>query len=269
MPGKSYVIRRNDTLGSILQKIKVDEPSRRYLVSQNLSSYRKLRAGKPILYKLDANGVLLALRYKTSPDLHLNFVRDAAGNMDVAETQPVLTTATIVKQASITETNNSLFAASDNVLIPDGVIQQVIDSLETRIDFVRDTRLGDNFAVVYEEYTDADGDNAGSGNLLGLRYTNRGKKLLGLRNPDDGAFYDQQGTSLQRAFLKSPLKFSRISSKFSLRRFHPVLKKWRSHRGVDFAAPTNTPIRASGDGVIDFIGRQGWLRQCSHDQAFQ
>ncbi len=254
---QSYQIKRNDTLGSILQKIDVDEASRRFLVSQKLSSYRKLRAGRPIYYKLAEDGELLALRYKTSPELHLNFIRAEDGNMEVTETAPVLSTAITVKQAQITEQNNSLFAASDNVRIPDGAIQQVIDALETRIDFVRDTRVGDNFAVVYEEYTDEDGDSAGPGQVLGLRYVNRGEEVLGLRNPTDGGYYDEQGVSLQRAFLKSPLKFSRISSKFSLRRFHPILKKWRSHRGVDFAAPTNTPIRSTADGVISYIGKKG------------
>ena len=259
-PGwKAYTIKRNDTLGRILTEISDDGEARAYLVSQKMSSYRKLRSGREIRYKLGDNGRLEALTYKASPELHLNFARDGAGNMEVSEGVPELTASTVVRAAEITPDTNSLFAASDDANVPDAVIQEVIDALETRIDFARDTRLADSFALVYEVLHDADGEYAGPGELLGLVYdsNSRDRTYMGLYNPDDGSYYTPDGESLQRAFLRSPLKFSRISSRYSLRRFHPVLKKWRPHRGVDFAAPTNTPVRSAADGEIDFVGKKG------------
>lgn len=256
-PWKSYTINRNDTLGAILHRITTDKDAITHLVTQKLNSYRKLRRGKDIEYQIDTSGNLVALRYKASPDLHLQFTQDAAGNMKASEGAPQLVATVEAKAALITSANNSLFAASDDAGVPDAVIQVVIDALETRIDFQRDTRLGDNFTVVYERLQDSDGDAAGNGKVFALRYINQGKAVTGLLNEDDGGYYEPDGASLQQAFLRSPLKFSRISSRYTLRRFHPVLKKWRSHRGVDFAAPTNTPVRASGDGRVEFVGRKG------------
>ena len=258
-PGwRNYSIERNDTLGEILRKISTDEEARRYLVTQNMSSYRKLRRGKNIQYKIGDDERLEALSYKASPELHLSFARDSSGGMKVTEGAPKLTATTVVRTAEITPETNSLFAASDDANVPDAIIQDVIDALETRIDFVRDTRLSDRFTLVYEVLHDEDGDFAGPGELLGLSYANKDKQpITGLYNPGDGAFYTPEGESLKRAFLRSPLKFSRISSKYTNRRFHPVLKKWRAHRGVDFAAPTNTPVRSAADGTIEFAGKKG------------
>lgn len=252
---QSYRIRRNDTLGGILRLITEDTDAINYLVTQDMASYRKLRLGRDIEYRI-ADGALVALRYKASQDLHLNFTQDPVGDMQVAEGVPELTAEIKVASASITEDNNSLFAASDDAGIPDAAIQDVIEALETRIDFQRSTRLGDKFAVVYELLLDSDGETAGIGKVLALSYLNKDGALTGLLAAD-GGYYEPNGESLQRAFLRSPLKFSRISSRYSNRRFHPVLKKWRSHRGVDFAAPTNTPVRSSADGTVDFVGRKG------------
>ena len=256
-PWQVYRIARNDTLGRILGKIADDREATNFLVTQKFKVYRRLRRGQPIEYRLDENGKIQSLRYKASADLIFEFERNDGHNMSALERTPDLSARIAAKHGKITSTHNSLFAATDHAQVPDSIIHGVISALETRVDFARSTRLGDNFTLVYEELLDEDGIYAAAGQLLGFSWINRNKEIIGLYNADEGGFFEPDGTSVQRAFLRSPLKFSRISSKFTNRRFHPVLKKWRAHRGVDFAAPRGTPVRASGDGRITFRGRKG------------
>ena len=256
-PWQTYRIARNDTLGRILGKIADDPQATRFLVSRKLGVYRRLRRGQPIEYRLDGDGNIQSLRYKASADLIFEFERNDGHNMTAVERTPDLTARIAVKHGEITAANNSLFAATDHAQVPDPIIHSVISALETRVDFARSTRLGDSFTLVYEELLDEDGMYATAGRLLGFSWINRGSETVGLYSTDEGGFFEPGGESVQRAFLRSPLKFSRISSKFSNRRFHPILKKWRAHHGVDFAAPRGTPIRASGDGRITFRGRKG------------
>ncbi len=253
-----YTIKRRDTLGDILRKINADEEAYTYLVTlRNMRTYSKLHPRKQIAYRIDDDGKLVALRYKLSPELHLNFVRNSDGSMHAAEEAPALVSRAASGVATITPEAPSIYQAFAAAGIPDLIINEVADVLETRVDFIRQIRNGDSIAIHYERLYDSDGAYAGSGKLYGVRLINQGRRLVGLLNPADGNYYTENGENTQRAFLLSPLKFTRISSRYSLRRFHPVLKKWRAHRGVDFAAKTGTPIRATGDGIVDFVGTNG------------
>ncbi len=256
-PWQVYRIKRHDTLGKILRTIKADEEATRYLVSQKFSVYRRLRRNQPIEFRMTEDGMLESLRYKASADLILEFERNSGHDMAAIERAPDLTPRIAAKRGNVTSQLNSLFAATDHENVPDAIVHSAIGALETRVDFARSTRVGDSFVLVYEELLDEDGAFATAGRLLGFSWTNRGEEIIGLYYPEENAFFDPDGHSTQRAFLRSPLKFSRISSKYTNRRYHPVLKKWRAHRGVDFAAPRGTPVRASGDGVITFRGRNG------------
>ena len=125
------------------------------------------------------------------------------------------------------------------------------------IDFIRDIQSGDSFQVLVEKRF-REGKQAGYGRILAATFANRGETFQAYLFKDGKqrpAYYDEQGKSLRKAFLKAPLSFSRISSGFSLRRFHPITKTWKSHPAIDYAAPTGTPIKAIGDGVISRIGR--------------
>jgi murein DD-endopeptidase MepM/ murein hydrolase activator NlpD len=154
---------------------------------------------------------------------------------------------------------SSLFAAADEIGMPDNVTVQLAEIFSGDIDFARDLRRGDEFHVLYEVLT-ADGEELRTGRLLGAVFVNKGMRHEALwyqRAGDDavGSYYSFNGKSLRRAFLRSPLEFSRITSGFG-GRMHPIMRDWRQHKGVDFAAPTGTHVRATSDGVVKFAGTQ-------------
>ena len=124
------------------------------------------------------------------------------------------------------------------------------------IDFALEIRAGDQFRVLYEEHY-LDGEKLRDGPILAAEFTNRGQTHTAVRYADkDGevGYYDVDGASKRRAFIRTPIKFARISSRYNPRRWHPVLKRWRSHKGVDYAAPKGTPVKATGDGRVVFRG---------------
>jgi len=127
------------------------------------------------------------------------------------------------------------------------------------VDFILDIRKGDSFQVLVEKRF-RDGKPAGYGRILAAEFTNRSQVYKAFLFADGGkrpSYYDENGKSVRKAFLKAPLKFSRISSGFTLKRFHPIRKTWRAHPAIDYAAPTGTPIKAVGDGVIS---RKGYTK---------
>jgi murein DD-endopeptidase MepM/ murein hydrolase activator NlpD len=157
------------------------------------------------------------------------------------------------------EIRSSLFAATDTAQIPDSIATQIVDMFSTDIDFGSDLRRGDRFNVVYETFWQ-NGEYVRSGRVLAGEFKNGPAtyQSVWFEDPSSGiggGYYGFDGKSLKKAFLKSPLEFTRISSGFSMRK-HPISGQWKQHKGVDFAAAIGTPIRASGDGTIDFVGTQ-------------
>lgn len=130
---------------------------------------------------------------------------------------------------------------------------EMADVLQWDLDFTRDLRVGDRFHALYEEIF-LDGEYASLGAVLALRYENRGEILEAYRFTEGTSYYDARGRPLKKMFLRSPLKFSRVTSRFSRRRFHPVLKRYRPHYGVDYGAPTGTPARVTANGTVTFVG---------------
>lgn len=166
---------------------------------------------------------------------------------------------------------SSLYAAADDAHLPDGVTNQLAEIFGTDIDFRRELRKGDAFSVLYDALL-ADGEPVTWGNaagrVLAARFINKDKvhDAVWFQEPGrKGAYYDLTGRSKVRAFLSSPLAFSRVTSGFAMR-FHPILQTWRAHLGVDFGAPTGTPIRAVGDGVVSFAGQQNGYGNVVHIQ---
>ena len=153
----------------------------------------------------------------------------------------------------------SLLGATESINLPTNIAYQFIDIFETRIDFSRQLRSGDTFQLVYESF-EANGHPIGTGRILAAQFINSGKKYNAMWfAPEDEAFRSSyltfSGQSLRTTFLAYPLEYTRISSQFGSR-FHPIQQTWRNHSGIDYAAPTGTPIRTLGDGRVTFSGTQ-------------
>lgn len=179
-------------------------------------------------------------------------------------------TPTVSVRMSSGTIRSSLFAATDDARLPDSVASQLSDLFAGDIDFRRDLRVGDRFQVVYEAL-EADGELLRFGRLLGAEFINQGKahQVVWFLEPQQkGQYYNLQGESLRRAFLASPLTFSRVSSGYGMR-FHPISGSRKAHLGVDFAAPTGTPVRTVGDGVVTFAGWQNGYGNVIHVQHKQ
>ena len=165
---------------------------------------------------------------------------------------------TIKKLYASATINNSLYGAGVTAGIDPKVVMELTDIFAWDVDFSTDIRKGDKFSVLYESIDIEDSDDkALTGRVLGVAIENGGKSYSAIYYKDKdgrGGYYDEEGKSLERALLKSPLRYSRISSYFSKKRYHPILKKYRAHHGIDYAAPTGTPIEASGDGKVAFAG---------------
>lgn len=253
-------IRRGDTVAGLLSEIGVLDGAARHFLHTNRETdvlFRQLAPGKTIFAHVTSDGTLHTLRFPLNGDqgLALDIRREADGFAAEVHTQ-VYATQTKLQSAVI---RNSLFGAADEAGIPDAVAIRLADIFGGDIDFHRDLRQGDRFSVVYEAAFDS-GGSARSFKILAAEFINDGRTLHAFWHQDAdgrGGYYAADGSSLKKAFLRSPIEFSRISSGFSSARFHPVLGRMRAHRGIDYAAPTGTRVRTTGDGVIEFVGSQG------------
>ena len=251
-------VRRDDTLGSLFKRMTVrDEDAIKFLMLSPEASplNTQLIPGHAIEIKTNLDGKLLYLEYELDKE-NILIVGLTPTGYQVAQQKLILQNRQILKSATIVD---SLFGATDDADIPDQIALQIADIFSGEIDFNEDLRSGDKFSVIYEAYYNA-GELMKTGNVLAVEFVNKGKKYQAIHFGDANgkfAYYTPEGVSLHKSFLRSPLEFTRISSSFSKGRYHPILQRIRAHQGVDFAAPTGTRVKASGDGVVDFIGRKG------------
>lgn len=251
-------VRRDDTLASLMRRLSINNTEAIDFLHHDASASAlssQLRPGHFIQTQVNQDGELLKLEYEIDSNTTLKVERTTSGYQ--AQTAALsVETHQLLKSAEI---SSSLFAATDAADIPDSIAIQVADIFSGEIDFHSDLRKGDRFSVVYEaDYNN--GNLIKTGKVLATEFTNNGKTYRALiyRNPEGQmSYYTPEGKSLHKSFLRSPLEFSRISSGFSLGRFHPVLQTMRAHKGVDFAAPTGTRIKATSDGVVGFVGTKG------------
>lgn len=251
-------IQPGDTIQSILKRLGVNDPETlSFLMSDQeaRSVLTQLRAGRSIVALVDAEGLVQSLNIPVGRGAERYRVeRTDSGLVSNGQGTAAIDTLVEMRSGSIT---HSLFGATDAAGVPDSVASRFAEIFGTQIDFSRDLREGDQFSVVYETVYD-NGVPIRTGRILAAEFINQGKKhTVVLYREADGneAYYTPDGRGLNQAFLRYPLEFTRISSTFG-RRMHPIHRSWRSHNGTDFAAPKGTPIMASSDGKVSFVGTQ-------------
>ena len=208
-------------------------------------------------------GDIMEFNYMGNDLLSIEIIKDDVNSI-LIKTEDDISIVNIKKEAqTITsfgfgEIRDSFYKSAKDVGIPDSIIMDFAYIFGWDIDFIFDVRKGDKFSVIYEtEFSE--GEKISSGDIVFAEFTNREKKYIAQRFFDDvqgKQYFNENGENVKKAFLRAPLDFAYISSHFNPNRMHPILHKIKAHNGVDYAAKRNTPVKASGDGVISFIGRQ-------------
>lgn len=274
---RSDTSRSNDTADTLLKRLGIDDPSAAAFLRANAWARVHVlgRAGRSLQAQVGDDNTLQQLVVRWVADdsglfKRLVIDRSAVGFSSRLESA-ALTASTRMASGTI---QSSLFAATDDARVPESVANQIADIFSGDIDFHRALRKGDRFSVIYE-VLEGDGEPLRFGRVLASEFVNAGKVHQAMWfQPSDvgvhpagqkdsasvahaktGGYFSLDGKSLRRAYLASPLAFSRVTSGFKMR-FHPILQKWRAHLGVDYAAPTGTPVRAVGNGVVEFAGMQ-------------
>ncbi len=270
---RTETVRRDDTVDSLLARLGVSDPeAERFL--RNDANARQLFTGgrgRSVTVETTDTQELLRLTARWLHNDEREFSRLVVERLEKGEgfsgeiQKGELTTSS---QLASGEIRSSLFASTDAANIPDSVAIQMAEIFSNDIDFRRDLRRGDSFSVVYE-VLEADGEAMRPGRVLSAQFVNKGRAFDAVwfeAAGRKGGYFDFDGQSTRKSFLTSPLAFTRVSSGFGMR-FHPIAKRRKAHLGVDYAAPTGTPVRTIGDGVVTFAGWQrgyGNIIEISH-----
>ncbi|MEP7294795.1 MAG: M23 family metallopeptidase [Burkholderiales bacterium] len=266
---RTDLTRSTDTADSLLKRLNVSDAEAALFLRNDPVARQVLagRGGKMVRVQTDEAGKLTELVARYAPasadQFSTHFTRLRVERLDGKLTATVATAplAAQVRMGGGT-IRSSLFAATDDARIPDTIATQLAEVFSTDVDFHRQLRKGDTFSVVYEALT-ADGEpitwaSSSAGRVLAAEFVNNGRAYSAVWFKDgqsQGGYYGLDGKSRKRAFLASPLEFSRVTSGFAMR-MHPILNSWKQHKGVDYGAPTGTAIRAVGDGTVEFAGWQ-------------
>ncbi|MDE1463192.1 peptidoglycan DD-metalloendopeptidase family protein [Spartinivicinus poritis] len=253
----SYTVKKGESLSTIFKKQGFSSSTLYKIVSSSKEAKRlaNIMPGQQLAFFVSPEGELKQVKY----------VRNNLESLIITKVDNTYQTQEIIRKPAIRQKilagtiNSSLFNASQRAGLPHRLTMQLANIFAWDIDFALDIRKGDHFKVIIEEKF-LDGEKIGVGNILAAEFTNREETFKAIRYTDSdnhASYYTPDGLSMRKAFIRTPVAFSRISSRFNPGRRHPILNKIRSHKGVDYAAPTGTPIKASGDGKVYFAGRKG------------
>jgi murein DD-endopeptidase MepM/ murein hydrolase activator NlpD len=261
IPGRELwtevTIRKGDTVSAILHRNGHDSGMIYRLIQSNpeARTFRQLLPGQTLRLRSDADGTLQELVYETGPGEAFHLARhddhfELTKELRTFETRVIHVTGAI---------ESSLFEDGQDAGLSDNLVMKLVEIFGWDIDFALDLRRGDSFSVIHEEKFWR-GQKVMDGDILAAEFVNQGRAFRAIAFRDANgytSYYTPDGTSVRRAFLRTPVEFSRITSRFTTSRYHPVLKTRRAHKGVDYAAPTGTPVRATASGRILAIGTQG------------
>jgi len=246
---------RGDTIAAMLARLFVSaQDANRMLADRQASQVlAKLRPGTSVVAEVSDSGELVSLRFVAGKDRLYSIERGADGFRTSDE--PALLQSQIHARAGVI--GSSFFAAADAIGVPDGIATRIAEVFGTEIDFHRDFRRGDRFTVVFETLHH-EGRLIRSGRLLAGEVVRGGRthRAAWFEHGDVHGYFTPSGHGMTNAFVRSPLEFTRITSGFETR-YMPGSRRWETHKGIDYAAPAGTPVRATGDGVVQFAGAQG------------
>ncbi|MGA8134588.1 MAG: peptidoglycan DD-metalloendopeptidase family protein [Pseudomonas gingeri] len=258
LPGhREATVARGDTLSTLFEKVGLPAASVHEVLASDKQAklFSQLKHGQVLQFELTPDGQLTNLHSQVSDLETITLTKGAKGfTFKRVITQPVVRSAYVHGVI-----NSSLSLSAQRAGMPHSLTREMAHVFGYDIDFAQDIRPGDEFEVIYEQKV-LNGKTVGTGSILSARFTNRGKTFTAVRYTNKQGvsnYYTADGNSMRKAFIRTPVDFARISSRFSMGRKHPILNKIRAHKGVDYAAPRGTPIKAAGDGKVILAGRRG------------
>ncbi len=257
-PWITETIESGDTLASIFAKHGIASKTTHEIarLNEQTRALRHIQPGEKIALLLDVDGRLKQMKYVPDITRTLLVQRTEDQSFESRIINYQLQAYPVYREGRI---ESSLFEAAAAAEIPEDVIMDLASIFGWDIDFSLDIRRGDRFGIVYEELY-KDDVKIRNGRILAAEFVNSGKTYRAVYYTDPAGnsdYFSPDGKSMRKAFLRSPVDFRRISSRFSNKRWHPLLSTWRSHKGVDYAAPHGTPVRAAGDGKVILAGTKG------------
>lgn len=253
----SVKVRPGDTLASVFRRVKIDLSQMHAMIAAHPRNkvLTHVHAGDRVQLLYDDKHDVHELVYRPNLTTQLTIRRAVEGF------ESNLTSVQLDQRQAYTHAviKNSLFASGKRQQIEGHLLKELVEIFQWDIDFAKDIRSGDSFSILFDE-SYLDGQKVSTGHIAAAEFTNQGHTYRAIRFVDPKGhvdFYTPKGVSMKKQFTRTPVKFTRISSTFSLGRWHPILHRLRKHKGVDYAAPSGTPIKATANGHIAFKGRKG------------
>ncbi len=251
------IVSKGDTLSTLFEKVGLPATSVHDVLASDKQAkqFSQLKHGQKLEFELTPEGQLTSLHSKLSDLESITLTRHDKGYAFNRITAKPTTRSAYVHGVI----NSSLSQSAARAGLSHSLTMDMASVFGYDVDFAQDIRQGDEFDVIYEQKV-VNGKAVGNGPILSARFTNRGKTYTAVRyinKQGNSSYYTADGNSMRKAFIRTPVDFARISSKFSMGRKHPILNKIRAHKGVDYAAPRGTPIKAAGDGKVLLAGRRG------------